>query len=546
MLNKLTVSQKLSGTFTLLVIIIIAISTLAYTQLSVLFRSADTISHTLLPSVQYASEMQVALLNARRAELTDIMEAKLPETRSSGARTTTVSKAQDDFKESLAKYEDIPFMSKEEENALKDLKIAASQYFLASNDMLNALLHGEEQIVSVKGIEARQRLSNASQQADLLREINASLADKMVVDLTSEFEASKNILIVGSIGASFISIIAAIYLTVQIRRPILAIQEQISFITKGDLSKELNLNQFNQDEFGHLANGFSEMQYQLHQLVSEVSSSVIQLSAATEQISAVADQSANNMNNQQYELDQLATAMNEMQATVQEVARNTNEAANQAGEANTQAEVGENTVKHSITSIENVASTIENAASVIVQLGEDSRSIGMVLEVIRDIADQTNLLALNAAIEAARAGEQGRGFAVVADEVRNLAKRTQDSTSEINTIIAQLQQRTEQAHNTMQHSQELMNITVDNARQAGSAIAGIKSSVYLISEMNTQIATATEEQGTVSEELNRNVVNISQASEEVAQGANQMSIACSELSHLSTQLQCMVQKFKVT
>ncbi|HGY1339375.1 TPA: methyl-accepting chemotaxis protein, partial [Aeromonas salmonicida subsp. salmonicida] len=203
------------------------------------------------------------------------------------------------------------------------------------------------------------------------------------------------------------------------------------------------------------------------------------------------------------------------------------------------------TVNDSIKRIEQVAGAIESTAVVIRQLGDDSRNIGMVLEVIRGIAEQTNLLALNAAIEAARAGEQGRGFAVVADEVRTLAKRTQDSTSQINTIIAELQQRAEQAGTTMQQSQEMMNSTVSTAREAGASISEISGSVESISHMNIQIATATEEQGAVSEELNRNVVNISHASEEVAAGATQMAQACNDLNHLATQLQEMVRRFRV-
>ncbi|WP_204482759.1 methyl-accepting chemotaxis protein, partial [Aeromonas veronii] len=252
-----------------------------------------------------------------------------------------------------------------------------------------------------------------------------------------------------------------------------------------------------------------------------------------------------NMNAQQHELNQLATAMNEMQATVQEVSRNTSDAASAATSASETAEIGAQTVNDSILRIERVAGAIESTAVVIRQLGDDSRNIGMVLEVIRGIAEQTNLLALNAAIEAARAGEQGRGFAVVADEVRTLAKRTQDSTSQINTIIAELQQRAEQAGSTMQQSQELMNTTVATAREAGESISQISGSVSSISHMNIQIATATEEQGAVSEELNRNVVNISHASEEVAAGATQMAQACNELNHLATQLQDMVRRFRV-
>ncbi|MGL5537532.1 MAG: methyl-accepting chemotaxis protein, partial [Aeromonas veronii] len=331
----------------------------------------------------------------------------------------------------------------------------------------------------------------------------------------------------------------------QIRNPIMVLLEQIHQVSAGNLTSKLDMKVFSHDELGMLAKGLNEMQDNLRMLVNEVSSSVVQLGSATEEISAVALQSAHNMDGQKHELNQLATAMNEMQATVQEVARNTNDAASAATQASTTALQGSNTVNNSIVRIEKVAEAIEHTAVVIRQLGDDSRNIGMVLEVTQSIAEQTNLLALNAAIEAARAGEQGRGFAVVADEVRTLAKRTQDSTSQINGIISELQERANEAGATMQQSQTMMVETVTIAREAGASISEISSAVSSISHMNIQIATATEEQGAVSEELNRNVVNISNASEEVAAGAKQMSQACHDLNHLATQLQDVVRKFRI-
>jgi methyl-accepting chemotaxis protein len=167
----------------------------------------------------------------------------------------------------------------------------------------------------------------------------------------------------------------------------------------------------------------------------------------------------------------------------------------------------------------------------------------MVLDVIRGIAEQTNLLALNAAIEAARAGEQGRGFAVVADEVRSLAQRTQASTAEISKMIALLQERTAEAGNAMQLSRQQMQESVGLAREAGGSIDSINGAVTQISDMNTLIATATEEQNAVTEELNRSIVNIHNAADENAQGAQQTAQACVELSKLANSLHQMTQRF---
>jgi methyl-accepting chemotaxis protein len=423
---------------------------------------------------------------------------------------------------------------------------AGARYFSVHEELMSAFAAGDlDRVRSLRKNETRAALEEAGTKSFRLREINNELAEQMTKGVAALYDSARTMSIIVSLVTLGFVVVIAWLLTGQIRNPVMVLLEQTRRVSSGDLTSRIDMQQFNNDELGTLAKGFGEMQTNLRTLVSEVSGSVVQLSSAAEEISSVARQSANNMHAQQHELNQLATAMNEMQATVQEVSRNTSDAASAATSASETAEIGAKTVNDSIQRIERVAGAIESTAVVIRQLGDDSRNIGMVLEVIRGIAEQTNLLALNAAIEAARAGEQGRGFAVVADEVRTLAKRTQDSTSQINTIIAELQQRAEQAGSTMQQSQELMNTTVSTAREAGASISQISGSVSSISHMNIQIATATEEQGAVSEELNRNVVNISHASEEVASGATQMAQACNELNHLATQLQEMVRRFRV-
>ncbi|WP_429042043.1 methyl-accepting chemotaxis protein [Aeromonas veronii] len=545
MLTKMTIGQKLTMAFTTLALLMLGFAWFATLQLSNIYRDASEVSDNIVPSIRASSQMHVSLLDARRAELNMVIDALGKDLDSLNSSTQSFEAAKSQYMAAEQRYGSMPFVSERDRNMFAELKTAAAKYFSAHGDLETAIRQGDiAKVQSLIKNESRAALEQAGQDGLELRKENDRVANLLTKQSEASYERAKLLsTTVGALTLLFVVIVAWLLIR-QIRNPVMTLLEQTRQVAAGNLTSQLDMKQFSHDELGKLAQGFNEMQSNLRMLVNEVSGSVVQLGAAAEEISAVAQQSANNMGAQQHELNQLATAMNEMQATVQEVARNTNDAASAATSASDTAAQGSETVNDSIGRIEKVATAIEETALVIRQLGDDSRNIGMVLEVIQGIAEQTNLLALNAAIEAARAGEQGRGFAVVADEVRTLAKRTQDSTSQINQIISELQQRANEAGVTMQQSQDMMSETVHTAREAGASIAEISSSVNSISHMNIQIATATEEQGAVSEELNRNVVNISNASEEVATGAKQMAQACNDLNLLATQLQEVVRKFR--
>jgi methyl-accepting chemotaxis protein len=269
------------------------------------------------------------------------------------------------------------------------------------------------------------------------------------------------------------------------------------------------------------------------------------LASAAEEMSAIMEETHRGTQQQQSETSQVVTAMNQMTATVQEVARHATEAAAAANNADQASIEGKQVVINTMKAIEDLSSEVHSAASVIGQLEKDSENIGAVLDVIKGIAEQTNLLALNAAIEAARAGEQGRGFAVVADEVRTLASRTQQSTQEIQEMIEKLQAGAQSAVKVMDDSRSRAEDSVSQAAQAGTSLEAITRAVSQITDMNTQIATAAEQQSSVAEEINRNVVNISDIVDRTAEGAQQTSTASEELANLAGQLQQLVNQFKV-
>ncbi|WP_408733527.1 methyl-accepting chemotaxis protein [Pseudomonas sp. LS1212] len=207
--------------------------------------------------------------------------------------------------------------------------------------------------------------------------------------------------------------------------------------------------------------------------------------------------------------DMVATAVHEMGLTVQDIAQNAGNAALASQTARDEAMQAREVVQRSIVQIESMSSEIGVAAGAVGELAHEVASIDQVLAVIRSISEQTNLLALNAAIEAARAGEMGRGFAVVADEVRTLARRTQVSTDEIQQMIQRLKHGAENAVQSMQAGQSATGTGVESSQRTGVSLTAITGQVEHISDMNRQVATATEEQSAVTEEINRNVQGIS-------------------------------------
>ena len=291
------------------------------------------------------------------------------------------------------------------------------------------------------------------------------------------------------------------------------------------------------------ANDYNNFIDSVANVIMSSKSTAEHLSSVTAQMQMQSDQARQGVSKQQLETDQIATAINQMTATVQEVARSATDAASAAGQADKEANSGRDVVTKTVDSIQSLAHHVEKAADVIQQLEVDTSEIGSVLDVIKGIADQTNLLALNAAIEAARAGEQGRGFAVVADEVRTLASRTQESTQEINAMIEKLQAGAKDAVSAMETGRDQARSGVEQALLAGQSLDSITQAVATINDMNTHIASAAEEQSSVAEEINRNVVNISRVANETADNVAQVADQSAQLGELASTLKSEVERF---
>ena len=356
--------------------------------------------------------------------------------------------------------------------------------------------------------------------------------------------ATTTVVAVGVVAIG-LGLLLAWLLSRSIVRPLRQTVTRLDDIASGDGDLTRRLEADGNNELGDLAAAFNRFVGKIQDLVKEVAAGGDQVAAAANELSATSEQTNGQVTRQKDEVDQVATAMNEMTATVAEVARNASDAATAAQTTDQDANAGRELVQQTVQSINHLTSQVDNTAEVIERLSTDAEQINKVLEVIGDIADQTNLLALNAAIEAARAGEQGRGFAVVADEVRTLASRTQDSTHEIQGMIERVQNGTREAVQAMEEGKNRAHSSREKVNEAGESLESITQSVTTISEMNTQIASAAEEQSSVAEEINRNISNITQVLDETASGSREIANASEELSKLASEQQQRVGHFRV-
>ncbi|ANU38972.1 methyl-accepting chemotaxis protein [Vibrio scophthalmi] len=340
-------------------------------------------------------------------------------------------------------------------------------------------------------------------------------------------------------------IIMGVLLANSITRPIRAIAARFSDLGKGDgdLSQRIEIK--SSDEIGQLSEGFNGFIEKIHQSMKEVASTSHALQSAADNVSNRANSTYDNSQLQRDQTIQVVTAINQMGATISEIASNAATAADTAALASDNTQMGQNVVNKAKNVISRLAADIDHTGQVVGQLASTTQEIGSILDVIRDISDQTNLLALNAAIEAARAGEQGRGFAVVADEVRNLASRTASSTDEIQKMINQLQGDAKDAVTAMEAGKALTYEGVSSSDEAAEVLTHISERIHDITDRNTQVATATEEQSTVVYTINNNIEEINAINEATTGTAEELALASGELKELSQRLDTMVGSFKL-
>ncbi|QWV06718.1 hypothetical protein KQ246_20340 (plasmid) [Pseudoalteromonas shioyasakiensis] len=297
-------------------------------------------------------------------------------------------------------------------------------------------------------------------------------------------------------------------------------------------------------KLGKLGSSFNRFADDVGKMVIDIRQSSQSMNQASHKLNELLANMHAGINRQHEESEQVATAINEMSAASMEVARSAQEASTAAEHADHLVKQANNQLLIAIKVINGLAKQVDEGANAVDQLNQQSSQIGSVLDVIRNIAEQTNLLALNAAIESARAGEAGRGFAVVADEVRTLAKRTQDSTHEIEAMIEQVQQGTTTVNSIMQSIKSGSATSVNEAGEVEKALNEVLLSVNTITSQNAQIATAAEEQTSVSEAINQNMTTIVDIANKTANDTDVATSYMHELSDTATQLEQNVSRYK--
>ncbi|SEP77976.1 methyl-accepting chemotaxis protein [Pseudomonas sp. NFACC02] len=538
--RNMNIAPRAALGFGVLALLVFGLGAFALLQMSSMRKQSDRVENKWLPSVMELGTMGQDLMRIRTLTL------RLMLNRSEDALRENYGKI-DHLKTGLQATEQryIALIESPRERELhQDFATAKQAYFQRQTRVMELSRQGQlEDASQVVNGEMNQYADQMTQALNELTTLNKKGAAEAADLAQVVFGNARIWVMVMILLTAVITLVLAWGLTRSIVRPLAQALGIAQVIAAGDLTADISVQ--GRDEPARLLEALKAMQLSLRRTILRISDSSSQLASASEELSTVTEDSTRGLHQQSLEIDQAATAVNQMTAAVEEVARNAVATSQASDESERIARRGRQQVQETVASIHHLAQDVTQTSDQVGVLAQKVYGITKVLDVIRSVAEQTNLLALNAAIEAARAGEAGRGFAVVADEVRALAHRTQSSTQEIELLVSDIRQGTDQAVEAMQGSNSRASSTLELAQSAGVALDEIAAAITLITERNTVIASASEEQAQVAREVDRNLTNIRDLALQSSAGANQTSAASHDLSRLATDLNTMVAAFSV-
>ncbi len=546
-MNNLKISTKLGFGAIMLMVLILTLGVMGYYYLDRSSRSVDHIVKNnygrivafkqVKDAVDTIDKSMLSMALTRDRALKDAEKARIDKAR------VSYGEAIKKIEGVLAKVKD-PKTKAEFENILGKIKEQLGKGKEHNVRLAKLAMEGKNDEASAIWSEHTSTISTTID--GLFRqlvELSEERIEARFKELTKETSNAKIIFI-------FISLAILAFLAVGtfivIRTITNSLQEGIKVanrLAEGDLTVEINV--VNKDEIGALLESLGNVVGKWRGVVNQINSSADNIASASHELSASAVQMSKGSDEQAQRSMQVATASEEMSQTVIDVARNTGSIAVSGEETVEVAKKGKEVVDMAVREVKEIATTVDASANMVRSLGELSKQIGAIVNVINEIADQTNLLALNAAIEAARAGEHGRGFAVVADEVKKLAERTGNSTAEIADMISNIQKEVNLAVDAMEDVKKKVSSGTTLSEQAGSALNNIVKKVDDLQLMVQQIASATEEMTATSEGISKDIDSIATISKETSTASSQVSEASDELSRLSVSLQGVVRGFSV-
>jgi methyl-accepting chemotaxis protein len=491
------------------------------------------------------SAVPLVNLTSRNLELLNQIEGQFSTAVTTG-ETDLIDAATTTLKAIAANFADIKRANTQIGTGV-DLDSALREYFAESAQLSRDMIAGTLPIAEVSARAKLKQQHLDALQKQLIEQKNLAENSFNSVIENANSAARRAIYVGTALGILLIITLLAISISISISltRSVKNVSDSLRDIAQGEGDLTKRVQQQGNDEIGEMVRWFNVFIDKLQSAVSGVIAVSTPLAHAGERLNQVAEISAHNSSEQQYSTNALMSAMNELILSVGNIAENAAATATATRDTDLESKRGTAKVADAVASINDLATEITQAADVIGRLQKDADNVGVILDVIKNIAEQTNLLALNAAIEAARAGEQGRGFAVVADEVRTLASRTQQSTQEIQQVIQNLREASKDAVEVMTRSQQRAHVSVDQAEAAGSTLAAISSRVASIDDMSHQIAAATEEQDHVTKSIQHSISAMSDSATAVAGSTREVNQLSEQLRDFVAQLHRVSSQFRV-